>query len=38
LFQRLDEYLKTRQMRLREVFDKYDRNGDGELNMEVSPR
>ncbi|GAX77102.1 hypothetical protein CEUSTIGMA_g4548.t1 [Chlamydomonas eustigma] len=34
LFQRLDEYLKAQRMRLREVFDKYDRNGDGELSME----
>ena len=34
LFQRLDEFLKTRQIRLKDLFDRFDRDFDGELTMQ----
>ena len=34
LFQRLDEFLKTRHVRLKELFDRFDRDYDGELTMQ----
>ena len=34
LFQRLDDYLKTRQTRLKDLFDRFDSDRDGELSMQ----
>lgn len=34
LFQRLDDFLKTRQMRLKDLFDRFDGDRDGELTMQ----
>ena len=33
LFQRLDTYLKTKRVKLQDLFDRFDSNGDGELSM-----
>jgi Ca2+-binding EF-hand superfamily protein len=33
LFQRLDDFLKMRQIRLQSLFDRFDSDRDGELTM-----